>query len=1518
MTQIPGRCFYSVNPYRIFVDNAVLAAGIKVSTQSLVQAMHDSSADRDELDCLAEEFVAEVRAGKRPLLTDYIQRLPERADEIRDLFPALIEIEQLKPLTSDHTGDFIPSSGTTDPDRIGEFRILRCVGNGGMGVVYEAVQESLGRHVALKLLPLDALADPKRLERFRREAKSAARLHHTNIVPVFGTGEAGGRHYYAMQFICGHPLDEVINELRLCQKNADSEIRRTATQDAVASILKAFSGEEPASDAPQSTHLGENSQGGKSNSLSDSSRGYWSMVARITSQVADALSYAHGQGILHRDIKPANLLLDLQGIVWVTDFGLAKTTDAEDLTQAGDIVGTIRYMAPERFDGVGDHRVDIYALGLTLYELLTLRPAFSSHQRPKLLEQVMAANPPKPRSINPSIPRDLETIVLKAIARDPALRYQTASEMAEDLRRYIEDRPIRARRASTAEMAFRWCRRNPAVAMLIAAVLLTTTIGSITASVFALRARSLAEIAAENARVAGEQRDRAQEAELEGRYKLFEAYLSEAKANRLARRRGQRFETLARVSEAATIGRELGVSEDRIAELRQIAITALSVPDIYPRFLGEIPSDLYCSNVSNDLTKVMFLAKDNSLTIRAVESGQVLAHLPPITTPNEGIAYGYFSPDGRRVLRYVPEVDSPVELWDISSPEVRLLRSDNCSICRHQFRPDSKVLAFSFKKGGMLIWDAETGDELHRMPQIHGEILARVALHPQLPLVLSCSYSSRRIYIRDYHTGDTVHTLDPPWEMGTLAAIWHPDGRRIFAGCGDTDELQEYQFDPSTRVVTPGRKLKSNAHGGVVLAINSAGDRLWTHGWGMYPGLIDLETGRVLLSVAKMPFFGDLRFTSDDRSVIGTVGLPQGRSSYGVFDIGDSREVRTIRTTITDGDSVIVHPNGRLALIPQYSRYTLVDLEGLQELGTIERGSYRTINAAFDAAGNLYTNSFEGAFRWPVSVDSKTVTIGLPERLPLNVGSEEIDVSADGKTIAQAQFLGYGMQRWAGGWILTPDRPHDPIYVAPGIGQSRAKVSSDGELICLGEHAGLTRIFNSHTGQMIWQDSELVIGYRPQFTPDDRWLVGGYGAVRVGEWDKHVTLDPSRTAELHAVSPDSRYALLFMSEGYLRLVEIATGRELARIEPPDGRVGMFTFTPDGTRLLEPSLEGLRVWDLRLIRSKLGEIGLDWDAPPFPEKSPAPAKPPLELNFRGRDLLANPGKLATYENTVTLFRMALNPFDPDARLFLGRKALTANQPAEALGHFRIALWSRPESYTLRVNSALALSRMNQYATAAEEYTAAIRVRPDDYRVRYWRADAYRRIGQFERAAEDLTTVLDYFPDDAEIYENRADCYAALGDDVRAQADRATANRFIPRSAIGLNNRAWRLVTGPPASRDPKKALELILKAVEIDPEESLYQNTLGVALYRNQRYTEAIVALEKSIASSKGMSDGFDLYFLTMCYTLSGDLSRGQECFKRAVEWMKQQKNLTPQEREELNSFQSEAEEILRQAETGKS
>lgn len=505
------------------------------------------------LDQLAESFAQRYRSGERPPLSEYTDRYPELATQIRELFPALVMMEEVHPQPVDAGSCGAENAGPL-LERLGDFRIIREIGRGGMGIVYEAEQESLGRRVALKVLPQWLTVDANYKKRFEREARAAAKLHHTNIVPVFGVGEHNGLQFYAMQFIHGLGLDEVMSELRSMKAQRDqtpaldlpSKERVAGGEPAVASeaVLAAtvarslVSGQfqetilfDPArsdslADAPTRVQgdgdngapetdvltatrepavgrLSETWTGsvvfpGQSPASTVSKRrsarhAYWLSVARIGLQVADGLEYAHDQGILHRDIKPSNLLLDTRGTVWVTDFGLAKGRDQDNLTHTGDIVGTLRYMAPEMFSGRSDPRSDVYSLGLTLYELLAFKPAFDETDRQKLIRRVLNDTPRQLRTIDGTIPRDLETIIHKSIERDPQHRYQTAAELRDDLQRFLGDEPVKARRISIVSRFGRWCRRNPAVASLTTTIAVLLTTAAVISGVAAVRFEGLAQ-----------------------------------------------------------------------------------------------------------------------------------------------------------------------------------------------------------------------------------------------------------------------------------------------------------------------------------------------------------------------------------------------------------------------------------------------------------------------------------------------------------------------------------------------------------------------------------------------------------------------------------------------------------------------------------------------------------------------------------------------------------------------------------------------------------------------------------------------------------------------------------------------------------------------------------------------------------------------------------------------------------------------------------------------------------------
>src|SRR5262245_2513128 len=331
---------------------------------------------------LVEDFAARWQAGDRIAVDAFAAEHPEQAEQLRVILPAVAVLAELGSVAA-RSGLSVPPTAGADaeptPGILGDFQILREVGRGGMGVVYEATQISLNRRVALKVLPFAATLDAKRLQRFKNEAQAAAQLHHTNIVPVFGVGCERGVNYYAMQFIEGETLARVIADCRL----PISEFKDPAPTAEY----------QPAESVPP---IG-NRQSGIGNTLpvaalstyrSGPGKEHFRQVARWGIQAAEALEHAHDAGVVHRDIKPANLLVDERANLWITDFGLAQIVTGEGLTMTGDLVGTLRYMSPEQALAKRiqiDHRTDIYSLGATLYELLTLQPAFTGEDRQELL-----------------------------------------------------------------------------------------------------------------------------------------------------------------------------------------------------------------------------------------------------------------------------------------------------------------------------------------------------------------------------------------------------------------------------------------------------------------------------------------------------------------------------------------------------------------------------------------------------------------------------------------------------------------------------------------------------------------------------------------------------------------------------------------------------------------------------------------------------------------------------------------------------------------------------------------------------------------------------------------------------------------------------------------------------------------------------------------------------------------------------------------------------------------------------
>ncbi len=379
--------------------------------------------DQSDLDAIAELFAKEIREGKSPQIDAYVSHYAAPSGELRELLTSVQMIEQLKQantFTSDDDTVRTAKAPLPTITQLGDYTIVREIGRGGMGVVFEAMHQSLGRRVAIKVLAHAGLQDNKQLHRFRTEARAAAGLRHSNIVPVFGVGNEDDTHYYVMDYIAGESLRARIDQLINGQQIA------------------------PATDAQQ----------------------HFRSVAQLGKMVASALAYAHKQGVLHRDIKPANLLIDASQQCWVADFGLAKLLEHDGVTKTGEVLGTPQYMPPEAFSGQYDARSEVYALGLVLFEFATFQPAISGKGAAEILRRASRGETDALRKLAPKVPRDLETIISKCIDSSPTARYLSASDLRDDLQRFLERRPVHARRAGPLVRLSRWVTREPVIAGL--------------------------------------------------------------------------------------------------------------------------------------------------------------------------------------------------------------------------------------------------------------------------------------------------------------------------------------------------------------------------------------------------------------------------------------------------------------------------------------------------------------------------------------------------------------------------------------------------------------------------------------------------------------------------------------------------------------------------------------------------------------------------------------------------------------------------------------------------------------------------------------------------------------------------------------------------------------------------------------------------------------------------------------------------------------------------------------------
>jgi serine/threonine protein kinase/WD40 repeat protein len=1144
----------------------------------------------NQFDIVAEEFAERFRRGERPTVNEYANRHPELADEIRELFPALIMMEEADVDSPRSESAASPSVNGAPLERLGDFRIIREVGRGGMGVVYEAVQESLGRHVALKVLPVDPRNQGVQSDRFRREAHVAARLHHSNIVPVHGIGLVSGLHYYAMQFIHGGGLDAVLRDIRRYRKAQESTF-----------------GDESAktnSEAPVTNSMGGGASTSFATIAAEPFHRYYRSVASLGVQAADALAYAHSQNVIHRDINPSNLLLDDQGTLWIADFGLAKADDGDDLTQTGDIVGTLRFIAPERFAGVTDARGDIYSLGITLYEMLTLRPAFDDSDRVRLIRHITQEEPRRPTSIDARVPNDLETIVLKAIAKEPSRRYQTAKELSDDLQRFLADRPIHARRTTTREQVWRWCRRNPtsagfaAVALsLLAALAVISTIAAI---------------------VFRDQRNETRQAERDTRLETGKALLAEGTANMRTGLMGQRFETLELFRRAQEIFRADERGADYLPELRDQVICALGLTDLHKRSERAIPPSM---GVAFDGSLERYAAVEratNETVIRAMSDGRQLMRLPTAQLPFY-YAQPIFSSDGSRLavlyaLRNVGGLQ--LEVWNLNPKEKVLSVRAECTAVA--FHTDNRQIIYVPVPLQAVVWDLVERKEVRR-----------IALTAE-PRSFAIDSSGRRLAV-DAHTFDRQGRVQSPqlrilsiesgeelaaWydDVGDSCLAWSADGRLIAGGNGSGHVYVRDVESKRLACVFQGHTNRvTECH------FANTGHLLATCSWDGTTKLWDAASGRLLTNAR----WSSVQFSTNGQRLGYVIG-----EKIGECELAHDQECFNLCPKLfADPGPRNVGMSGILSADFSHDDHLLAvsSVGGVELFDTVTGAAVAHLSAG-DCGTVLFhpddrsilTCDVRGLCRWPID--------GAVSGGRLHVGAPKVILDATGKEASCRQMV------WIPGSAV--------LAVAHQIGQSVRLLDFSG----LDDQPTTQRDLASRYSRMI----NLAV------SPDGRWLASGgwkeqgiqvwnlaenkmeqflRPTDRVGDMHYWVAFAPNGRlmtvvncnekidlctfegaswerktfADLSAAmrfgppvfSRDGRLMAFPVSPRQVRIADPVSGRTYAHLTVPDQLDPVpMTFSRDGSRLAVSTNRGtLQIWNLKMLHRELADWNLAWPETP---------------------------------------------------------------------------------------------------------------------------------------------------------------------------------------------------------------------------------------------------------------------------------------------------------------------------------